>query len=60
MQWKTTLTIRWVEENVHGMSGLIEEHLNAYSHYKNNQKFAQSDLLIPVKNRIKLIRFLYQ
>lgn len=36
-----------------GMDGLLEEHLNAFTVYRNNEevRFAQIDLLIPVKKR---------
>lgn len=36
----------------YGMHGLLEDHLNAYSHYKNDENnFIQLDLLIPVKKK---------
>lgn len=36
----------------YGMHGLLEDHLNAYSHYKNNENnFIQLDLLIPIKKK---------
>lgn len=35
-----------------GMEGSLEEHLNAYNYYKNDEKeFVHLDLLIPVKKR---------
>ena len=35
-----------------GMGGLLEEHLNAYNHYKNDEmNFIQLDLLIPIEKK---------
>ena len=37
-----------------GMDGTLEEHLNAYNHYKSKEikkEFAQLDLLIPIKKK---------
>lgn len=35
-----------------GMDGCLEEHLNAFIHYKDKTEgFAQLDLMIPIKNK---------